>query len=348
MEYNTRNKELDIIKGICIISIVFTHISHPIIWFGFFMVYGFYYISGYTFRKKALSEFVKDKVLRIYLSFVMANILALLIVKVLVMINENYAIGDLDVITNIKSILAFNTKVYFMGPSWFMFPLLLILFLFYILTRVIKNNKLILGVTFIVFVLTHMFYEQLAQCVWCNCAYINNVGVGLFLCALGYSLKNNKELEYILFHGKYAIEVFVVCTFVMFNISNRVSLDVRSGYCSKPLYNMIAIFAGVYWLIYVSKFLVNSKVISKVLAIVGRYSMSIMYFHILSFSIATLGIHYLLKLPYPENWILAYTDGSYGIISGIIGVVVPMMGAMVMEQVREKIQGRKIKDRFVR
>ena len=131
VDSNQRNIELDIIKGICIISIVFTHVGQPILWFGFFMVYGFYFVAGYTFRDKPFLEFIKDKLCRIYIPFVLANIVVLYILKLLSIVCENYNTGNLDVKTNIKNLLAFNIINGFMAPSWFCFPLLLILLIFF-------------------------------------------------------------------------------------------------------------------------------------------------------------------------------------------------------------------------
>lgn len=328
MDSNQRNIELDIIKGICIISIVFTHVGQPILWFGFFMVYGFYFVAGYTFRDKPFLEFIKDKLCRIYIPFVLANIVVLYILKLLSIVCENYNTGNLDVKTNIKNLLAFNIINGFMAPSWFCFPLLLILLIFFAINKFVKKNSVVIGGTFVVFFFTHLFFDQLAVFQWCNCAFITNVGSGLFIFACGYALKNNKHIEDKLFYGKYAIEAFVACTIIMFTITNKVGLDLRAGYCSNALYLMVAIFAGLYWLIYISKFLSKSISISKLLSLVGRYSMSIMFLHIPSFSVVTLSVHYILKLPYPEHWAVVYTDGIYWIITGIMGIMVPMMVTM--------------------
>jgi len=338
MESSKRNIEVDIIKGICIISVVFTHVGQPILWFGFFMVYGFYFVAGYTFKDKTFLEFAVDKVRRIYISFVAANILALFILKLLSTLCEYYNIDNIDVKTNIKNLLAFNITNGFMSPSWFLFPLFLILFIFFVLNRAVKKSWVVAVCTFVVFFLTHLFYEQLSVFQWCNCAFITNVGSGLFIFSCGYILKNNKHIEDKLFYGKYANDIFVVCTIIMFKISNKIGLDLRAGYCSNALYLMVVIFVGLYWLIYISKFFSKSNVISKLLSVVGQYSMSIMFFHILSFSVVTLSVHYLFKLPYPKNWAVVYNDGIYGTLTGVMGIIVPMMVAIIYNRIKFAIK----------
>lgn len=335
MAKKERNVEIDIIKGLCIISIVFTHIGKPILWFGFFMVYGFYFVAGYTFHEMPFLEFAKNKIYRIYIPFVVVNVLSVYILRILSNICEKYSEANMNIMENIKNSLMFNITNGFMAPSWFLFPLFLILFIFYILNRYLKNEMIVLAFTAIIFLLTHLFYDRLSVLQWCDCAFVNNVGSGLLIFNIGYLLKNKKHIEKKLFGGKYAIDAFVVCTIVMFYISNKVGLDLRAGYCSNTFYLIVAIWTGLYWCIFVSKFLAKSSIMSKILATVGRYSMSIMLFHILAFSVATLAIHALCKLPYPQYWAVAYSDGIYGIITGIVGIAVPMLVVVIVKEIKQ-------------
>lgn len=76
---HNRIDELDIIKGICIIGIVFNHAGHPLVYLSYFYLYGFYFVSGFTYHNKSFVELLSSKIRRIYIPFVFSNLFAELI-----------------------------------------------------------------------------------------------------------------------------------------------------------------------------------------------------------------------------------------------------------------------------
>lgn len=73
---NRRNAELDVIKGICIIGIVFYHAGHELMWLSYFFLFGFYFVGGITYHEKPFSALLFSKIKRIYIPFVLANLFA--------------------------------------------------------------------------------------------------------------------------------------------------------------------------------------------------------------------------------------------------------------------------------
>lgn len=69
-----RIAEFDIIKGICIIGIVFSHAGHELMWLSYIFLFGFYFVGGATYRDKPLKNFFLSKMKRIYVPFVISNI----------------------------------------------------------------------------------------------------------------------------------------------------------------------------------------------------------------------------------------------------------------------------------
>lgn len=69
----SRKKELDIIKGICILFIVLAHAGYNTVISHLFYVTAFYWVAGYTFREKRLLDFILSKIKRLYLPFVVFN-----------------------------------------------------------------------------------------------------------------------------------------------------------------------------------------------------------------------------------------------------------------------------------
>ena len=68
-----RKKELDIIKGICIVFIVLAHAGYNTVIPHLFFVTAFYWVAGYTFREKRLLDYVLSTTKRLYLPFLIFN-----------------------------------------------------------------------------------------------------------------------------------------------------------------------------------------------------------------------------------------------------------------------------------
>ena len=80
---NERDSTLDIFKGLCMVTIVCSHFGHNILWFYYFYVYGFYFVSGYTFKDKNFKAFIKSKLYRLYFPFVSSCLFSLIVIKLL-------------------------------------------------------------------------------------------------------------------------------------------------------------------------------------------------------------------------------------------------------------------------
>ena len=68
---------IDVLKGICMVMIVVSHAGLRPLWFSYFYVYGFYFISGYTFSNKSLTAFLKKKIARLYIPYLVAQLIAI-------------------------------------------------------------------------------------------------------------------------------------------------------------------------------------------------------------------------------------------------------------------------------
>lgn len=332
-----RNVELDIIKGLCIVAIVFNHVGHNIMWFNYFMVIGFYFVAGCTFKKKSTLVFIKDKMMRIYVPFVLANLLVLFILKFYSsVVAVQYKTGNLDLLYNIKHFLMFDLTNVLMAPSWFLFPLSIILFIFHFLNKIVKKDYVVLGITFVIFILTHVFWDSLKVFNWNNCAFVTNVGLGLFICACGYFLKNNPKIENTIFNGKFSIEAFLIATFIMYNLKGNFWHGLRVSNLNSKIYNFFVTFVAIYFLVYLAKIIAKSGVIGKILSFVGQYSLPVMFFHLIAGSLVTIVVHFIFNKPFPKDWTRLYTGGVLGVVSGIVGIDVPVLLAWLYDNLKVK------------
>lgn len=301
------------------------------------MVFGFFYVAGYTFKDKPFLVFLKEKVLRIYIPFVMASLFVLLLINIFpgyFQLNEPLNQG---IITNI---FLFNYAKYLMAPSWFLLPLFIILFLFYFLKKILRKDYILLLLTTIIFIVVNMYSKELSIYTWNNCAVITNIGFGLFLFSCGYFLKNHQTIEQTIFEGKYSTDVFIVSLILLSDIitKQKYSIDLRIGFFSNSFYTILITLLGMYFLIFLSKFIEKQSTISKkIISVVGRHSMSIMLFHVISFSLLTICIHYISSIPIPNNWTKSYSHGVFDIITALFGIFFPIVVSYLIKFIREKI-----------
>ena len=332
-----RNLEIDIIKGLCIASIVCLHADNNILWFNMIFIYGFYFSAGYTFKDKPLIPFVKSKVRRIYIPFVINCMIISIILKLISYICEGYP--EVDFGFALKNSLLFNAPYGILAPVWFLFPFSIILFIYYFLQKKIKNTYIILGLSFLLYSLTYIFLTQINNRIWNFSAWIPNVGIGFFVFSCGQFLKNHKSIEEKLFEGKYSIDLFIISSCILFSIMQytKFQIDLRVGNINSFLYNTLAIMFGICFLFYLSKLLVKSTVMRRIFSSIGCHSFAIMFYHFISYSIVTISVHYILDYPIPTGWSMNYTDGIWPIINSIIGIFIPLFGAIVYSNTKKHI-----------
>lgn len=309
--------------------------------FSYFMVFAFYYVAGYTFKNKPFFIFLKEKLLRIYIPFVLVNLFCFLLIK---LFPSYFAINV--PLNTIRNIFMFNYAQNIIAPSWFLLPLFVILFLYYFIYKIVKKDYVILLTSIIIFIISIFLNNKLNGYMWNNCAIITNVCFGLFLFSCGNFFKNHQSIEETIFDGKHSIDFFIVSLIILSDIitKQKYAIDLRSGFFSSPMYTILITIIGCYFLIYLSKFLAKqSHLLKRLLAFIGRYSMAIMLFHVVSFSIITLLVHYIFNLPLPNNWTKSYSHGLFDIFNGLVGIYFPICMVLLTKYIKDKIKIRKQK-----
>lgn len=113
---NNRIAELDIIKGICIIGIVFGYAEHELLWLSYFFLYDFYFVGDFTYHDKSFMKLLFSKITRIYIPFIISNLFAEVVCIFLHKVT-NYG-GATQWTQYLLSILKFNLKESVIAPSW--------------------------------------------------------------------------------------------------------------------------------------------------------------------------------------------------------------------------------------
>ena len=325
---NTRYPEIDIMKGLAIITICMGHAGWQLLWFHYVYIIVFFYVAGYTFKTKPILEFIKSKFIRLYVSFCFANILGLCIWPI-ISTTTNYCKNSRTLLASLKNIFCFNLVFNLMAPGWFILPFSLVIVIFYIFKRLIPNDLVIFCITCSIFLYTCKYREGwMKNYFWNDSYFIPNVGIGLFVANIGYLIKKYKEFfDKIII--RFGAELFLLSMCILYAMKH--TLDYQFG-CRESIWSdglllPILIVFGLFFMIYLSRMLgsaVPPNALSKIIIFAGKHSMAIMYFHIPCFSIITIFSHLILELDYPDNWTNSY-DGTLGFLSGLCGFIVPML-----------------------
>lgn len=336
-----RIEELDIIKATCIIGIVCSHAGHALGWIGYFYVFGFYFTAGVTWRDKPFFTLLTSKVKRIYIPFVIANLTAG-IFCILLHHFTGYQGGTYPVSSYILSVLLFNIRESVMAPSWFLFPLFCIQFLFFFLKKLIRNNAALLFVTFLLCTIVVYYRDVLNQFCWNNCAVPFNFAVGLFVFTCGFVYGLSSRIRDFFSTGKYSFDLFLLSVFLLFEAKYywNYSCNLRAGMVSNALWMFITYLTGICFLICFSHIIVSkNSFCKKVLTFIGKKSMSIMFFHVLCFSIVTFVGIYVLHDTFETSWANAFLNKWYPYANIAVGLSVPLAADLVFEIWKKKIQG---------
>lgn len=334
-----RNYEIDIIKALCIISIVFAHAGHKTLWFRYIFLFGFYFASGMVFKIKPFKIFFWTKIKRIYLVFIISNIFASCVVYLLNRLT-GYAWNGIG----IEEIVFFNYKYNIMAPSWFLLPTFCISFIMYLLLKYIKKDYILFLVGIASLMSVVMFKEYLNGVEWNHCAIMTNVLIGLFCYICGYIYNKTIGLQRFII-GKCGVILFLFSVIILFAARFlQFEIDLRVGYINKPILMIVVIVGGIYFWLYTAKVINKYAKLSKILAYIGQRSMSIMLFHIMSFNVVTLFNIFVLHYDYQydeKNWQNIIVNGYTNVLAYCIaGILVPLAIGYIIDLTKKHLKNR--------
>ena len=335
---NNRYVWLDIIKAICILTVVLLHISYITtnntsnsIWQYLssvgvlYQVTIFYCVAGITLNNDKLKntwQFLTNKFKKLYIKSYIVAIIAVLLHNVFIKINF-YKLGYvysgktmikyevLDYLKNTIYTIFFANREVILGAFWFVWSLMICFIILAVLEFIINKIKFIkdkrLVRLFITFCLM-CFAIYLSNIVGITIPRFNNSLVGVFLLdATNYLYINKTKI----FNSKILLIITIpIAIFAPF--FGHIAMN--NNVISNPLYLIIVVFSYLYLLMNLSKLIEKIKVLNNSLAFIGENSFGIMAFHFLGFKIASCILHIfninadpsLLK-PIAKNfWLLLY------------------------------------------
>mgnify|MGYP001401425786 FL=1 len=127
-----RETQMDVLRGLGIILIVLGHAAFPYTHFLYlFHLIIFFILSGYFFKeeyvkdKESLKKFIILKIKRLYVPFVIGNIICVLLNNTFISLNlydniNHEYFGFKDIIVNIIKIILFRGNTEMLGATWFL------------------------------------------------------------------------------------------------------------------------------------------------------------------------------------------------------------------------------------
>lgn len=345
-DVNSRVAEYDIIKGICIFLVAVMHTGHPVYFFEYGFLFAFFFVSGATFRRKPFGQFLKSKLLRIYVPFVLANFAGYFIGKFYYGLS-GYGGYGFSLSEAVKRILTFRIAENIMSPSWFLLPMFLVVFLFYFLhaacDKLRHRDEILLAGFFLLFVLGLYFRQSLAGIIWNKCSVVYALTYALFFCGLGYYYHNHPDVAGKIVSGKYSAVIFLLSVVGLHEIWSHYNytLNIRYGETSSGLITIVVSILGVFVILYLAKWMTRVPVFDKLFCILGRHSLAIMLFHIICYGVVTMALHHILGWDYPVTWAFGYYSEKISYVNALAGVLIPTAAAEGWVRLKRSVFAKK-------
>ncbi len=289
---SNRNKYMDIIKSIGIISIVIGHSCWKIIdqkiLIGpfvysyhimiFFVISGFLYNEDKIYDNKTLFKYLINQIIKMIKIFFLYNLFFVIMHNFFVNLKiiDSSFYTDSILIKNIFNGLRFITKECLLGAFWFIPAMLVSKMLFSFTYYLTKKNKIL---TFIVM----LFYAILGILL---CYYkiflpykIQVSILSVFFIYTGLIMKKNWNIlkQYIYKFG-WIPSGIIMYLIVLFTNS---SIDLSVNKIINPVIFLMLTFIGIYFCFSLAKVINKNKIISNLFSIIGKNSLHIMALHFL-------------------------------------------------------------------
>lgn len=325
-----RNELIDILKGIAICLIVLGHTSFVgKTYIYLFHVAVFIIASGMFYNGKKITtlneliEFIKKKLLRLYVPYVIINIIYLSLNNILldthiysIETHNYYNLTDYGI--NIVKILLFRGVTELGGATWFLHLLFLIsigyaIFTF-ILNRIflekynmVKIAQCVLSIFYLIvgFVISNIDHYDIFDIyvITLNCYWLFFIG-NIFNDYKGIIKKN-----------KWSYLILLVNILLLIFLNDIGAIEISKNVYTSPLFFFTCSVIG-WMLLYILSLFIEKKKIGKLFSFIGQESIYILLFHFVGFKIVNFLIYCFVN--HDINYVSGFPVSGKGLIYSII------------------------------
>ena len=330
-----RNMQIDIIKAVGIILVVMGHSYFPYTHFLylfhlaiFFIATGYFFKEDYIKDFQSLKKFIINKIKRLYLPYVIGNIICIVMnnffINLNIYNNINHKYFSIkEIIINIGKVLLFKGNTEMLGATWFLSILFIITISYatieYLLNKNINIKKYKNKIQLVIAIVLLL--------VGCYLSDIKFINLSIFTCyILFYIGVNFKKYEK---DRKHIIRIIIILlSFVFLIILNKYgTIELSKNEYTNPIYFIIVSLLGWYLVYESSYYLSKIKSINNVLQYIGKNTMPILIFHFIAFKMINFIIVILLRQDYNliGNFPVLYKHDYWWIIYTVFGIGIPLL-----------------------
>lgn len=340
MFINTVNKNnyVSIAKGIAIVLMVIGHAGCPALLhdtiYSFHMPF-FFIVSGMFFvpptDRGFMKQFIKRRIKGLYIPFIKYGLLFLLLHNFFLHIklyNPTIAVmGEYPYFFDLKDFLIHLIYIVlgmekvdpFIGPFWFLKSLFLASISSVIFYNIFKTKLFPY-----IFLLLSLFVSLIFYFHPLSYYFIGDfrlIPIAVFFYQSGYLMR--KLINDKWFFNK-IVQIFLIALFLYLNLKFRNSLSIKC-HGSYLFIFMLTSFSGTAILLNLSK-IIEGSIVANFFCYLGKRTMLILTFHLISFKIISLMVVKLYNLPYSSIGYYPVIPGvdNFWILYSIIGVMIPV------------------------
>lgn len=348
-----RLKFLDISRGIAIILMVCGHCdtSKKIDEFlGLFNMAVFIFISGYLFKNKFFANlkeminYIIKKCKKLYFFYIKYEILFFLLKNIFIEIgfyNSNILYGDKEIkpFTSVSEILVGVIKILcgmgrepFCGAFWFIVTLIFTIGGYTLIKyfsdkqKIIKPNIMQKVLIIVAFIIGYVMQQYM------NIPRLAPAFTLMIIFDFGNECYKTNKIRFDKF-------VLIPICFIILLILNRYGMvSVNANEYSNPIYFLICSFVGIYMIISLGKFLERVPKLNCALEYIGKHTLIIMAWHLISFKLTMIIQFIICKIDYVNlGCLTGYNNMNvWYLLYVLMGVTLPLFIEFYINKVKEK------------
>lgn len=345
-----RESQMDVLRGIGIILIVLGHAAFPYTHFLylfhliiFFILAGYFFKEEYVKDKGCLKKFIMLKIKRLYVPFVIGNIICVLLNNVFINwnlydnINHNYFTVK-DIIVNIIKIILFRGNTEMLGATWFLPILFFISIIYALIEFAIRNYKK----------KTREYIQIILSIIFLGIGYvliqknINFLGIQIFTCYIFFNFGRNFNKYKIKSNNVINCIKFVISFVILVILNKYGDIELAKNEYTNILYYITVSIAGWYFVYELAYFISKNNKITKILQYIGQNTMPILILHFIAFKV--INIIGVLILNQDKSLIarfpVAFKNNYIWIIYTILGIILPLY----LNELSKYVKKRREKD----
>ncbi len=344
----SRNIQMDIIRGIGMILIVLAHTGSPFDHFVYlFHLALFFILSGYFFKVdnvkdgNSLKIFIKKRIKRLYLPYIIANIICILLNNIFIKNNLYSAISHnyftiKDCAYQIIMTLLFSNTTEMVGATWFLPILFSITIVYgiieYLLNKFTKKSNIIQ-------LFISIFFFYIGKFLISHEIEVSIIGVQFFTCYILFDI--GRKFKLLKLELNEIIKgILLILSFIMLLIFNKFgTIELSLNIYTRFRFFIAVSVLGWIFIYEISYFISKINVLNKIFEYIGKNTMPIVILHFIVFKFVNLLGIIITKgdISLMSTFPVLFKGNAWWIMYTVFGVLVSLLLNEILKLIKSKI-----------